>query len=308
MQLGRVNFLTTSCSTLWSAAVLGIALNSCTPPTSSVAVEPSARSTQVNGAIAQVSPSPSSSSTLGTAIWSAGFADTNWIERWSVRKKGEWGLEQNAQAIADPSGRFSKVLRVRYPAGSASPRVSRKQKEPLGGAQFYADLGMPPKDSLRLSYYVRFSEDFDFVKGGKLPGLFGGKGNSGGKIPDGTDGFSTRFMWRRNGDGEVYAYLPTSSDDGSSIGRGTWRFQPGTWHHLEQEVVLNHPDKQDGRIQVWVDGVQVLDQRGLAFRATEDLKIEGIFFSTFFGGGSASWATPKDVYVDFADFSVSAVN
>jgi hypothetical protein len=68
---------------------------------------------------------------------------------------------------------------------------------------------------MRLSYYVRFSENFDFVKGGKLPGLFGGVGNSGGEIPDGTDGFSTRFMWRRNGDfkpqGSQYVASPVDS-------------------------------------------------------------------------------------------------
>ncbi len=158
---------------------------------------------------------------------------------------------------------------------------------------------------MRLSYYVRFSENFDFVKGGKLPGLLGGVGNSGGEIPDGTDGFSTRFMWRRNGDGEVYAYLLTSKKDGTSIGRGNWRFKPGVWYRLEQEVILNQPGKANGRVRVWLDGRPVLDRGALTFRTTNALKIEGLFFSTFFGGGDSSWATPKDVYADFADFQVS---
>ena len=228
-----------------------------------------------------------------------------WIQQWGVRKRGKWGFE-NISFVKDPSGRFSQVLRVRYPSGSASPSVSRKNNVSIGGAQFCADLRMSPKNSLRLSYYLRFSKNFDFVKGGKLPGLFGGTEISGGKIPDGTNGFSTRFMWRRNGDGEVYAYLPTNKKYGTSIGRGNWKFIPGKWHHLEQEVKLNQPGSNNGQIKVWLDGKKVLDEGGLTFRTTEALKIEGIFFSTFFGGGDASWATQSDVFVDFAKFSVSA--
>jgi hypothetical protein len=236
-----------------------------------------------------------------STLWTGNFSSRDWRSRWSIRQQGDWGW-QNTALVADPT--FSKVLRVRYPAGSASPTVSRKTGAPLGGAQFYTSLPLAPRDSLRLSYYVRFTNEFDFVKGGKLPGLFGGSATSGGEKPDGTNGFSTRFMWRRDGQGEVYAYLPTSSKYGTSIGRGQWYFTPGTWHHLEQQVDLNQPEKSNGRVQVWLDGKKVLDQRNLRFRATQTLKIEGIFFSTFFGGNDPSWATPKDVAVDFANFSM----
>lgn len=237
-------------------------------------------------------------------LWEGKLDDRNWKQQWNVQNRGDWGWE-NLEIIDDETGRFNHVIRVRYPAGSASPRVSRREDRPLGGSQFYANLGIEPRDRLRLSYYVRFSENFDFVKGGKLPGLFGGRGNSGGKIPDGTDGFSTRYMWRQDGEGEVYAYLPTSEEYGTSIGRGSWQFQPGIWYHLEQVVTLNDRDENNGQIQVFVDGVEAIDRQNLTFRTTEALKIEGLFFSTFFGGGNASWATPRDVYIDFADFSVS---
>jgi hypothetical protein len=284
--------------TLITTASLWLILSNCTPSTppqsSSIENSPSP--------IADARQRPSNSPTL----WSDGFAEVNWQEAWNIRSYGSWGLDE-VEVIAEPSGKFSRILRVRYPAGSASPSVSRSQGVPLGGTQFYADLGLPPRDALHLSYYLRFSDDFDFVKGGKLPGLFGGKSVSGGNIPDGTDGFSTRFMWRRQGDGEVYAYLPTSENYGTSIGRGAWQFQPGTWYHVEQEVVLNQPDQKDGQIRVWIDGKKVLDREGLQFRTTDKLKIEGIFFSTFFGGGDPSWSTPKDVYADFAEFSVSPV-
>ena len=152
---------------------------------------------------------------------------------------------------------------------------------------------------------MRFPESFPFMRGGKLPGLFGGEARAGGQIPDGTDGFSTRLMWRRNGDGEVYAYLPTSVEHGTSLGRGKWRFQEGKWHLVEQEVKLNTPGKPDGSIRLWIDEKLVVQELNLTFRTTPELKIEGIFFSTFFGGSDLSWATPKETQVDFAHFVVS---
>jgi hypothetical protein len=235
-------------------------------------------------------------------LWSSDFSQ-DW-SHWQIQDRDNWG-EENRTIIAG-GDRFPRILRVRYPGGSASPTVHRETDAPLGGTQFYAQLGLPTQDSLRLSYYVRFSEDFDFVKGGKLPGLFGGIGNTGGEIPEGDDGFSTRFMWRRSGDGEVYAYLPTSEEHGTSIGRGSWSFRPDTWYHLEQEVTLNQPGMTNGRIRVWVNDRLMLERNDLIFRSTETLKIEGILFSTFFGGSDRSWATPNDAFADFADFKVMA--
>jgi len=245
--------------------------------------------------------------TADAVLWRGELSATDWIETWGAQESGAWGLE-NLEVRPLSEGPFSEVLRVYYPAGSASPSVSRSQGVALGGGQFYANLNLPAQTALRLSYAVRFSEDFDFVKGGKLPGLYGGTGNSGGKIPDGTDGFSTRLMWRRAGAGELYVYLPTSEKYGTSLDRGAWTFEPGVWYRIEQEIVLNQPDQADGRARVWVDGERVINQEGLQFRTVDALKIDGLFFSTFFGGGDASWSTPKDVYVDFADFSVSEVS
>ncbi|MEL6382048.1 MAG: polysaccharide lyase [Cyanobacteria bacterium J06626_18] len=247
-----------------------------------------------------------SAASEATVLWVGEWLSSDWMEDWEVQSGKSWGFD-NLEILEDSQSGFEQILRVHYPAGSASPVVAREEGVPMGGAQFYTDLALPPQTKLRLSYSVRFSEDFDFVKGGKLPGLFGGEGNSGGNIPDGTDGFSTRLMWRQDGDGEVYAYLPASEGYGTSIGRGSWRFEPGVWYQIEQEVRLNHPERADGQIRLWVDGELVIDEADVNFRTVESLQIDGLFFSTFFGGGDASWATPRDVYVDFAEFVVTAV-
>jgi hypothetical protein len=73
---------------------------------------------------------------------------------------------------------------------------------------------------------------------------------------------------------------------------------------MEQEVRLNTPGQADGSITVWLNGNQVFQQTGMVYRTTGDLRIDGLFFSTFFGGGDPSWASPTDQYAEFADFSL----
>jgi hypothetical protein len=236
-------------------------------------------------------------------LWSGEFEE-NWTTKWHLRETNSWGLN-NLQVVSEPQTKFAKILRVIYPKESASFTVAKRYRAPIGGAQFEADLGLTPRDSLHLRYYVRFADDFPFVKGGKLPGLFGGKARAGGQIPDGANGFSTRLMWRRNGDGEVYTYLPTSVERGTSLGRGNWRFRKGKWNLVEQAVTLNTPGKSNGSIRLWINEQLVVEDLSLTFRTTPELQIEGILFSTFFGGSDLSWATPRATHVDFAHFAVS---
>jgi hypothetical protein len=215
----------------------------------------------------------------------------------------DFGLGR-VEVLDEPDDEVGHVLRVTYPEGSASQSMARELGSAEGGAQVL--LAMPePTDELHLRYFVRFPDDFQFAKGGKLPGLYGGAANAGGKIPDGTDGFSTRFMWRAQGDGEVYAYLPSSEDHGTSLGRGSWSFPTGRWVSIEQAVRLNYPDEDDGTVTVWLDGVEVFHAEDLEYRTVHNLKIDGLFFSTFFGGADPSWASPRDQVIDFADFEVS---
>jgi hypothetical protein len=220
------------------------------------------------------------------------------------RTDGSFGLSR-ATLLAEPHSVLGRLLRVQYPARSASPTVTRQYRKPEGGAQLYLALRSGPTDALHLRYYLRFPPEFDFVKGGKLPGLYGGSVTSGGHIPDGSDGLSTRYMWRKGGTAEVYAYLPTSVVHGTSLGRGDWRWPVGRWTCVEQAVRLNTPGRADGSVTVFLNGARVLRSDRLEFRSTDQLGIEGVFFSTFFGGSDPSWATPRTQHVDFAAFAIS---
>ena len=235
--------------------------------------------------------------------------DTAGVQRFfgpTVRpgNKGSFGLSR-AVFLPQRDSRLGQVVRVRYPALSASPTVSRDYHRPQGGAQLYLPLKSGPVNALHLRYYVRFPREFDFVRGGKLPGLYGGTVTSGRRIPDGDNGLSTRYMWRTGGAAEVYAYLPTSVEHGTSLGRGSWHWPTGRWVCVEQAVRLNTPGRSDGTIDVRLDGRRVLHAGGLEFRTTNRLGIDGVFFSTFFGGSDPSWATPRAQYADFAGFAVS---
>jgi hypothetical protein len=237
-------------------------------------------------------------------LWTIALEGTDGLDGFARRRDGHFGLDRvhlGVEPAGAAPGSPASFLRVDYPKGSASPSVVGA---PGGGAQFLGTRPGTPADHLFLRYRVRFAERFDFVRGGKLPGLYGGRMISGGHIPDGTDGFSTRFMWRAGGAGEVYAYLPSSVTWGTSLGRGSFRFLRGRWSCLEQEVALNAPGRADGVVRVWLDGRPVFAQEGLVFRTVATLRIDGVFFSTFFGGSDASWGSAEDTHVDFADFAV----
>ena len=210
------------------------------------------------------------------------------------------------RALAGP---IPAAIHVRYPEGSINPG---SKTAPAGGAQFYAPL-LAGTDATAacLGYRVRFEDGFDFVLGGKLPGLYGTEGApvttaSGCRPVNDEAGFSARLMWRSGGRGEVYAYTQNKTARcGESLGRGNWTFPTGRWVAIEEEVLLNTPGRDDGRVQVWIDGRLVLDQDGLVYRSGPAVHIQGLFFSTFFGGKQPDWASPRDQGADFADFRLA---
>ena len=239
---------------------------------------------------------------------------------------GEKNIELINEHAINPSERY---LRVHIPAGSANPGSSPPL--PLGGAQFYYPI-TPTNKPIRLSYFIRFPEHFPFdtlrqnkpYTLGKLPGLYGGIGNTGNNTPDGTDGWSTRFMWcdyiesrkkKVRAGGEVLLFTYGSDQGtyghpyGTHIGCSNWTFaNDNQWHNLQQTIHLNTPGVANGRLEVCYDGQLVLTQNNIIFRTTPDLKINGIIFQTFFGGSGPEYSAPVDTYIDFANFSIYVEN
>ncbi len=190
------------------------------------------------------------------------------------------------------------VLVVDYPAGSSAPSAGA----PYGGAQICIPFAGGSRSDATLSYSVRFPVGFEFVKGGKLPGLYGGaEPFSGGG--HNASGWSMRLMWRAGGAAEVYGYISTTSGYGDDWGRGNFTFQAdGQWHTLTEHIHLNTPGRSDGYVTLAYDGVVRIQQSALAI-TVNGTPIGGLFFSTFYGGHDASWAPSAPMHIDFARFS-----
>lgn len=185
------------------------------------------------------------------------------------------------------------ALRVTYPALEVGTAVQ-------------ALITLPDRyDELFLSYRVRFGEGFDFVLGGKLPGLAGGEANAGGDVPTGSDGWSARVMWRADGTAMTYLYHPDQAGKYGDNLHYDRKFVPGRWHTIEHRFVMNTPQEGDGLHEAWFDGEPVLRRTDLRFRDTDAFGIDWLYFATFFGGADSSWATTKEEHADFDDFVVS---
>ncbi len=220
----------------------------------------------------------------------------------SVSGPRYWGLKNNLSLVATDDPQRPRVMELKIPKGSVNPG---SRFAPRGGAGFLWTPQLPGNTRAAcLAYEVRFPAGFDFVKGGKLPGIFGGEGPSGGRKVTGENGFSTRFMWRTGGKGEVYAYIVGNDGRGISLDRGAFVFKRGGWTRLVQEVILNHPGRNDGRIRVWVNGRLVISRAKLNFRTRETVHVKGVMAHVFFGGKDPSWASTRDSIVRLTPFDL----
>ncbi|CAH1800969.1 unnamed protein product [Owenia fusiformis] len=225
--------------------------------------------------------------------------------RWS------WGKGSTIEVTSNPVG-SGQVLRAFYPQDSY---IGNPDKSKRGGGSFRSKP-IGPGTSRTLSYDIYFAPNFDFVRGGKLPGLWGGYGKCNGGVVDHRC-FSTRFMWRGGGSGDVYLYSPTSQKPdicsrpnihcnppyGIGLGRGAFRFQTGRWYKLQQFIELNTPGRFDGIAKIFLDGKKVFQINDLSFRNNSNVLIDTLWFDTAFGGQYIARST-RDTYAYFNNFEL----
>ena len=220
---------------------------------------------------------------IHSITWYGNFAN---FSSWPI--KGSY-LSENRQVVNDPKGGTDQVLKVTYPAGSYSKGVLK------GGTGFWVyPFGNATVEHATIEYSVLFPNEFDFVKGGKLPGLFGKRTNCTGG-DSALDCFSARFMFGPNATGYSYLYVsktanhtkefcelatnPTCSPQyGYDLGKSKW-FEKEKWARIKEEVKLNTPPLPNGRLTVWVDGVLKFDFDKIIFR-TMFVPISGMAFET----------------------------
>ena len=198
-------------------------------------------------------------------------------------------FDDHSRIVSDVVGSGQRALRITYPQGQSR------------GAQ--AAWKLEPSLEYYLAYDVYFDGNFDFQNdgeaGGKLPGLGSSGLCSGGERCTGTNGFTARYMWRKEGRAQLYLY---DMDRGTTYGRQVYfedqasgadvYFRKGTWHRLIQRVRTNTKGNSDGLVEVWLDGRKVVSLGGLRFRTNDDL-VDTLYFSTFFGGNNGKLVPPQ---------------
>lgn len=161
-------------------------------------------------------------------------------------------------------------------------------------------------DEMWLSYQVMFEPGWEWVKGGKLPGLAGGRFPSGGRGADGTDGFSARLMWRADGQIVVYAYHPDRPTQFGEDFPTCGTVPTGKWIQITQRIVMNSSaHSYDGGVEVWIDGQLVLSKLDMRWRTNGDFDVDVLAYSSFYGGASRDWSPGKTTYAQFDTFKVS---
>ncbi len=220
-----------------------------------------------------------------------------------------YGMDQGRSEIADEDG--NKVLRVQYPAGCVGPNDTPT------GCGIQVKWPLPESaDTMWASYRLKFETGFDFVKGGKLPGLCGGKCYSGGSTPSQGDGWSARIMWRTGGAIVQYMYFTDQAaqygDDMKWDKTGTQKtFGTDSWDTVVTQVILNTVPSgasqglKNGIVRSWFNGELSLEVDTLRLVDYSDQKIDMFYISTFHGGDNATWAPAADSYIRYDDFRIS---
>ena len=164
-----------------------------------------------------------------------------------------------------------------------------------------------------LSYDVKFPEEFQFVRGGKLHGLGPDSPVTGGHDRE-PHRWSARVTF--SGDDSVRTYVYDQTEDVTyGVGRSPdngFTFSREQYHAVSMHMRLNDPEEANGFVHIYVDGERVVTHDGLRIRGTggENTLIQNVLFSTFHGGSGPSWAPVDEdgeyttVHAFFDNFAV----
>jgi hypothetical protein len=237
------------------------------------------------------------------------LSTTDLVNNWDTSP--EWYILKTAygQDLCKIKNNYS--MEVLYPAGSYNPSGSI-----LGGFSFYSQPGPFPATTITFKYSVMFPIGFNWVKGGKLPGVWiGDTGANGGHHL--TQGATFRVMWRENGNAEAYVYTPVKQNAGyyavpgyvyndqfgDSLWRGQFQFKTGVWNNITLSTVLNDKSQSNGIISLTINNT-TMTYNSIVWRLGNE-NINGLIMQSFFGGSDKTWSTPTNQYIDFGGFYVS---
>jgi hypothetical protein len=191
-------------------------------------------------------------------------------------------------------------LNVNLPQGSGSPL---SETQPKGGISFpWQPRVARGKTAACLSYSILLPANFEFHRGGVLPGIRGADlaGQS-------IDGFVARLAWRPDRSGGATLRVVTGEKTEHFLAeRETFSFARGRWVKLELEAVLNTPNQADGILRAWVDGSLAIDRTDMTYRSKPGVAVSGVSADVFYGAedASISASAPKDTKLSLTPFDL----
>jgi len=242
----------------------------------------------------------------------------------------------NNTSIIDDNN--EKVLRVQYNKGRIHPTNGFQSLAALPkNNRPVEDVNNPQE--VTLVYSVKFENGFEWVIGGKLPGLAGGLARAGGQNIGNynmKNGFTARFMWhmletasgskvpsmlsyiyhpgRAGTNGQfVYGsgpYMSTEKPTLSFIDHSNdalFQFKTNKWYKIRQTIKANRPYKSDGTMKVWINDKLASSFGNMKFIADgmhEKYSVDRFLFSTFYGGGGPEYAPKIDTHALFKGIKV----
>ena len=216
-------------------------------------------------------------------------------DQWRTQCAG--GKRETVSVVAsDKDRKFQplqkKALSIKVPKG-----------EHYGGSLLYRfkKKHRSEPEEIYFRYYLRFGDDWDPARGGKLPGIGGTyrRAGWGGRPSNGRNGWSARGLFKGQKDGKtpIGFYCYHADMKGKYGSNWIWDrnrlgyLENNRWYCIEHYVKMNTPKKNDGVLRGWVDGKLAFEKKDVRMRDVPSLKIEDIWINIYHGG---SWSATSD--------------
>ena len=190
----------------------------------------------------------------------------------------EWGLLKSARVVTDKSAAYLQVALGPHEADAQQtpdPEDAEAREKPRDGVGFiWHPQNFSAARSACLSYRVYLPKDFPFEQRGTLPGLYATEDVAELDESQPKTGFVSRIGWEKGGATGINLRTPLTAGMWMPARATSWPVN--RWVTVEQEVVLNAPEKANGIVRLWIDGQLKIENVGLNLGANEETALSGV--------------------------------
>lgn len=224
-----------------------------------------------------------------------------WHADWNYPWEGSY-LEQNGTVHiienVDPE-QGSNVMRLILPKGShaGSDIPAGCDWETLLNSSF---------NELYFSYRIKFKPGFEWVCGGKIPGVRGGPSWDGWFGPPYDGGFVNLPMWSEQPTIAHYYYYHGQTHEYGATRLWNTRIESDKWYTVTLRTVMNTINggygNTDAVFEGYINGKLVSQITGFTLRNLASIGIDRLNITAFFGGGEPLFAATRDEWIELDDF------